>query len=187
MPIKKKKKTELKYKIASTKEIVRKKQRAKKIKEVAEEKKEIKTEETKLEKVPEVNKQTKNYNYAVGRRKSAVARIRYYQEGNGEIIINGRDYHQYFPYFQWQNIILSPLVLLGHQNKGKFSIKVSGGGSKGQSESIRHGLAKLMVAMHPDSRVVLKRAGFLMRDARVKERKKYGLKRARRAPQWQKR
>lgn len=184
MPIKKKKKTDT----GLLKESIKKKGRPKKIKkEIEKEKKEVTIEKPKLEKTLEAKEQTKDYYYAVGRRKSAVARIRYYPEGNGEITINNKDYHQYFPYFEQQKIVLSPLVLLNQQNKGRFSIKVAGGGSKGQAESIRHGLAKLMVYLHPEGRVILKRAGFLMRDARVKERKKYGLKRARRAPQWQKR
>lgn len=126
------------------------------------------------------------YTYAVGRRKSAVARVRIHHKGDTGIIINGKPLNLYFPMEQLQTIVQEPLVLtgLGH---GAVSIKVQGGGIRSQAESIRHGIARALLRIEPNVRIPLKRAGFLTRDSRVKERKKYGLKRARRAPQWQKR
>lgn len=180
MPQKKKKDSEV------TKAKPKKRGRPRKTEEIKE-KREPVIEKQKVEKKIEIKEQKKEFFYAVGRRKSAVARIRYYQEGEGEIIINDKDYRKYFPYFEFQKIILGPFVLTNYQTKGKFLIKVKGGGKRGQAESVRHGLSRLLVKLSKDNRHILKKAGFLRRDARVKERKKYGLKRARRAPQWQKR
>lgn len=130
----------------------------------------------------------RDYHYAVGRRKQAIARVRFYQSGTGEIKVNKLDYREYFPYFAWQKIVLDPLTSLGLEGKGSFSIKVSGGGKKGQSEAIRLGIARVFNDVDRGGyRLTLKKLGYLSRDSRVKERKKYGLKRARRAPQWQKR
>lgn len=132
-------------------------------------------------------KKKRNYLYAVGRRKSAIARVRFYPKEEEDLIINQKDYRQYFSTFYLQKIVSSPLDQIGQRPKGKISIKVSGGGNRGQAESIRHGIARVLIQLNSDFRPALKKAGFLRRDQRVKERKKYGLKRARRAPQWQKR
>lgn len=130
---------------------------------------------------------SKKYLYAVGKRKSAIARVRYYKDGEGQIIINGKKYDEYFPYFEFQKIVLSPLELVNFDQKGNFSIKVLGGGKRGQSESIRHGITKILIIIDSNFKAILKKSSFITRDSRVKERKKYGLRGARRAPQWQKR
>jgi small subunit ribosomal protein S9 len=104
-----------------------------------------------------------------------------------EIIINGKKLNEYFKYIVWQKTVLAPLEVLGLQNQYSVSVKVSGGGPVGQSEAIRHGLARALVTLDESYRKPLRANGFLTRDPRVKERKKPGLKRARRAPQWQKR
>ncbi len=128
----------------------------------------------------------RNYLYAVGRRKSAVARVRLYTRGDATYLVNGRPVEAYFPLSTLQAIARTPLDVAA-VSFGELSVKVTGGGVHSQAEAIRHGLARVLLLAHPDLRLPLKRAGLLTRDARVKERKKYGLKRARRAPQWQKR
>ncbi len=128
-----------------------------------------------------------NYIFSVGRRKEAVARVRWKANEPVNIIVNGRQFSDYFPTFELQHIVRQPLVLTHNDKLGSVSVKVSGGGINGQAESVRLGIARALVKVDPDLRLVLKRAGFMRRDPRVKERKKYGLKRARRAPQWQKR
>jgi len=110
-----------------------------------------------------------------------------YPKGKGNIVINHKDLKVYFPSFEFQNIVLSPLKLAGQDSAVDVSVLVKGGGKRGQAESIRHGIARALLLLDKDYRKSLKKAGFLTRDARVKERKKPGLKRARRAPQWQKR
>ncbi len=126
------------------------------------------------------------YVYAVGRRKSAVARVRYYTRGDGTITVNGKPLATYLPHPQQQQIVRQPLETVG-ADACEISVRVRGGGIRSQAESIRHGIARALLVINPATRIPLKRAGLLTRDARVKERKKYGLKRARRAPQWQKR
>lgn len=129
----------------------------------------------------------RSYLFAVGRRKEAIARVRYYSEdGKGEIAINKKPLETFFPHPSLRAIVRMPLELV-HLSEGHFSIKTHGGGIRGQAESIRLGISRILVKFRPELRGELKRSGFLTRDARVKERKKYGLKRARRAPQWQKR
>ncbi|MBI3956656.1 MAG: 30S ribosomal protein S9 [Candidatus Kerfeldbacteria bacterium] len=128
----------------------------------------------------------RTYLFAVGRRKTAVARIRLYSKGSGQITVNEKPFDAYFPLPIWQRIVRKPLELTGY-TKGDISIKVAGGGVQSQAESARHGIARALLLVDPAFRKVLKPMGLLTRDARVKERKKYGLKRARRAPQWQKR
>ncbi len=126
------------------------------------------------------------YLYAVGRRKTAVARVRLHKKGDGAITVNGKPLHEYFPTERWQATVRQPLNVAG-VTPGSISVKVRGGGQNSQAESVRHGIARVILLLDPAARIPLKRAGLLTRDARVKERKKYGLKRARRAPQWQKR
>ncbi len=142
--------------------------------------------------VPEVNpvkKAVKNlgYIFAVGRRKSAIARVRLFDGGKGDFIVNNKTLEQYFPDFEYQYIILSPLKALGVAEKFNISVKVHGGGKKGQSEATRLGITRALLIHNPDFRSTFKPLGYLTRDSRVKERKKPGLKKARRAPQWQKR
>ena len=128
-----------------------------------------------------------SYVWAVGRRKKSVARIKMFKKGQGNISINEKDYKEYLSYAGYQDIITEPLVVVNQRNNFDFQIKVSGGGPKGQSEAIRLGIARALEKQDKELRPALKKKGFLRMDARKKERKKPGLKRARRAPQWQKR
>ncbi len=125
---------------------------------------------------------------AVGKRKAAIARVRLLPDKVSEIkiTINGKDYKEYLPYFEWQEMILHPLKAVG-QDKVAISIRVLGGGIRGQVDSIRHGIAKALLQMDETWRATLRKEGLLTRDSRIKERKKPGLKKARRAPQWSKR
>ncbi|TSC55643.1 MAG: small subunit ribosomal protein S9 [Parcubacteria group bacterium Gr01-1014_18] len=127
------------------------------------------------------------YLYSVGRRKSSVAQVRLYPEGKGEYYINGKKMEQLYTKDYMQKTILEPLIATSLKDKVNFSVKIMGGGSAGQSIAIRHGLSKALVMLDANLRRTLKKAGFLTRDPRVKERKKPGLKKARRAPQWGKR
>ena len=130
--------------------------------------------------------ETKPYFYGTGRRKDSVARVRVYT-GTGKVTINDRDIDNYFGLETLKLIVRSPLVLLGLEGKYDVVVRVSGGGVSGQAGAIRHGLARALLQQNEESRSVLKKAGFLTRDPRMKERKKYGLKAARRAPQFSKR
>ena len=129
----------------------------------------------------------RKYFYGTGRRKSSVARVRVYENGTGAITINGRDIDDYFGLDTLKLIVRQPLGLT--ETDGKFDIvcTVAGGGVTGQAGAIRHGLSRALVTLNPEFRPSLKAAGFLTRDPRMKERKKYGLKAARRAPQFSKR
>ena len=122
--------------------------------------------------------------YGTGRRKSSVARVRLVP-GNGNVTINGRDMAEYFGKKTLEMIVMQPLELT--ETAGRFDVNATGGGTTGQAGAIRHGIARALLQADPDYRQVLKRAGFLTRDPRMKERKKYGLKAARRAPQFSKR
>ena len=130
--------------------------------------------------------ETKPYFYGTGRRKDSVARVRVYH-GTGKVTINDRDIDNYFGLETLKLIVRSPLVLLGLEGKYDVVVRVSGGGVSGQAGAIRHGLARALLQQNEENRSVLKKAGFLTRDPRMKERKKYGLKAARRAPQFSKR
>ena len=130
--------------------------------------------------------ETKPYFYGTGRRKDSVARVRVYT-GTGKITINDRDIDNYFGLETLKLIVRSPLVLLGLESKYDVVVRVSGGGVSGQAGAIRHGLSRALLQFDPELRSTLKKAGFLTRDPRMKERKKYGLKAARRAPQFSKR
>jgi len=122
----------------------------------------------------------------VGRHKCASARVRL-EKGSGKFVINGLSLEKYFPYFEWQETVLAPLKALAKEKDLDFSVKVVGGGKNGQAKAVRLGVARALVAWNIDFRKTLKSLGFLTRDPRVKERKKFGLKKARRAPQWSKR
>ena len=130
--------------------------------------------------------ETKPYFYGTGRRKDSVARVRVYT-GTGKITINDRDIDSYFGLETLKLIVRSPLVLLGLEGKYDVAVRVNGGGVSGQAGAIRHGLSRALLQFNPELRSTLKKAGFLTRDPRMKERKKYGLKAARRAPQFSKR
>ncbi len=134
-----------------------------------------------------VTRAGKDYIAAVGRRKSVIARVRLFSRGSGQIIINNVSPVEYFSWPEYVNTALQPLFLLGLQNTLDLKIKVTGGGKAGQAVAVRHGIARALVLLNEDYRKQLRPSGFLTRDARVKERKKPGLKRARRAPQFSKR
>ena len=123
---------------------------------------------------------------SVGRRKTASARVRL-TPGAGKITINGKDFKEYLPYFEWQNIVMAPLTAVNKEKTFDISVKIVGGGQKGQAVAVQLGIARALVIWNEDLKKTLKTQGYLTRDARVKERKKPGLKRARRAPQWSKR
>ena len=121
-----------------------------------------------------------------GRRKHSVARVRLLP-GDGKILINKRDMNEYFGLETLKLIVKQPLLLTETQNRYDGYVNVYGGGTSGQAGAIRHGIARALLKVDPNLRQSLKKAGFLTRDARMKERKKYGLKAARRAPQFSKR
>ena len=127
-----------------------------------------------------------NYYYGTGRRKSSVARVRVYP-GTGKITINDRDIDSYFGLETLKLIVRQPLALTGTTEKFDIVIRVAGGGVTGQAGAIRHGLSRALLQFDENLRPALKKAGFLTRDPRMKERKKYVLKAARRAPQFSKR
>lgn len=127
------------------------------------------------------------YISVVGRRKTATAQVRLYQGGNGAITINGVNASQYFKEEDLSSIINQPMKLTGLTKDFNITIIVSGGGKKGQAEAVRHGIARALLQVNPELRPSLKVKGYIRRDARKKERKKPGLKKARRAPQWAKR
>ena len=128
----------------------------------------------------------KPYFYGTGRRKSSVARVRIYN-GTGKVTINNRDIDDYFGLETLKVIVRQPLVLTDNADKFDIVCTVAGGGVTGQAGAIRHGLSRALLQYKEELRPELKKAGFLTRDPRMKERKKYGLKGARRAPQFSKR
>ncbi len=130
--------------------------------------------------------ETKPYFYGTGRRKNSVARVRVYN-GTGKITINDRDIDDYFGLETLKLIVRQPLAVAGVEGKFDIVVRVAGGGGSGQAGAIRHGLSRALLVYDENLRGELKKAGFLTRDPRMKERKKYGLKAARRAPQFSKR
>ena len=148
---------------------------------------ESKAEEKKKEGAEKEKQPTGKYIEAVGRRKTAVARVRLFFTGEKKIVINEKELSSYFPMPEIQQVVLSPLEKVNMMGKFLVSVKVRGGGFSAQAEAIRHGLARALVKVNPNFKKRLKKAGYLTRDPRMRERKKFGLKRARRAPQWQKR
>ncbi len=125
--------------------------------------------------------------WGTGRRKKAIARVRLIPGGNGTIVINDRAFEDYFPQGTLQYIVKQPIALLEVEAKYDIIVNVMGGGYTGQAGAIRLGVARALLEAEENSRPSLKAAGFLTRDPRAKERKKYGLKKARRAPQFSKR
>ncbi len=126
------------------------------------------------------------YTYAHGKRKTAIARVRLYS-GKGIITINEREIDEYLPVKALVTTVNEPLVLTGNKGKYDITVKVDGGGINSQADAIRHGISKALVEIDPDLRTTLKKNGLLTRDSRTKERKKFGLKKARKAPQFSKR
>ena len=135
----------------------------------------------------EEKKETRKYFQGTGRRKNAVARVRIYEKGKGKFIVNDKEPKEFFKFFEYQQQAESPLELTEKKSKLDISVKVSGGGLRGQAEAIRHGIARALVEMDEELKPALRKNGYMTRDPRSKERKKPGLKRARRAPQWRKR
>ena len=129
----------------------------------------------------------RKYFYGTGRRKSSVARVRVYENGTGSITINGRDIDSYFGLDTLKMVVRQPLVSTDLLGKVDVVVTVCGGGVTGQAGAIRHGISRALLLVNGEFRPTLKAAGFLTRDPRMKERKKYGLKAARRAPQFSKR
>ena len=127
------------------------------------------------------------YHYGTGRRKSSVARVHLFPNGTGSITINGRDIDDYFGLETLKLIVRQPLAITDTTEKFDIVCRVSGGGVTGQAGAIRHGLSRALLQYDESLRPALKKAGFLTRDPRMKERKKPGLKKARRAPQFSKR
>jgi len=132
-------------------------------------------------------KSKKPYHYGTGRRKSSVARVHLFPNGTGSITINGRDIDDYFGLDTLKLVVRQPLEATELTGKVDIVATVSGGGVAGQAGAIRHGVSRALLEMNAEYRPTLKAAGFLTRDPRMKERKKYGLKAARRAPQFSKR
>ncbi len=132
-------------------------------------------------------KKKNNYHYANGKRKTSIARVRLIPGGKGEIMINDTPLKDYSNVKTQIDCVMAPLELCGLSGKVDISAKVYGGGFNAQAEALRHGISKALIDMDDSNRGVLKKAGFITRDSRIKERKKYGLKRARRAPQFSKR
>ena len=132
-------------------------------------------------------KTKKPYMYGTGRRKSSVARVHLIPNGSGTILINGREIDDYFGLETLKLIVRQPLVATGTVDKVDIEATVSGGGVTGQAGAMRHGIARALLLVDESYRAILKSEGYLTRDPRMKERKKYGLKAARRAPQFSKR
>jgi small subunit ribosomal protein S9 len=128
----------------------------------------------------------KKYFYGTGRRKEAVARVRIIP-GKGKITINDRTIEEFFGLETLRMIVKQPLVVTNNEAKYDVIVKVIGGGYTGQAGAIRHGLSRALLQANEENRAILKKSGFLTRDSREKERKKYGLKKARKAPQFSKR
>jgi len=124
---------------------------------------------------------------AIGRRKTAVARVRLFTKGDKEFIVNNKPYQKYFQTLSDQETCVSSMKKMKCLDKFRVTVIVRGGGHSAQAEAVRHGTARLLVDFNNNFRKRLRKAGFLTRDPRMRERKKFGLKRARRAPQWQKR
>ncbi|MBU1145961.1 30S ribosomal protein S9 [Patescibacteria group bacterium] len=178
--IKKPKKTTTKIVKPAVKKVVKKKAVEKKPE--IEEKEKIEVVE---EKTPEEKKS--GYLYAIGRRKEAIATVKLHKNGKGKITVNGKVYTEYFPTGDMEQIVSGPLKSVGQADKVDIEAKSYGGGLRGQSEAVRLGISRALVLLNINFKKNLRKAGYLTRDPRVKERKKPGLKKARRAPQWQKR
>ncbi len=130
---------------------------------------------------------SERYYEAIGRRKTAVARVRFYTKGEKQFLVNDKPYQEYFKHPEAQEMAVASMKKMKCLDRFRVLAKVSGGGVKAQAEAVRHGTARVLVGFNPNFRKRLRKAGFLTRDPRMRERKKFGLKRARRAPQWAKR
>ena len=128
-----------------------------------------------------------SYVYAIGRRKSAIAQVRLYPSGKGSVTVNDKPLKEYLPVDEMNEAVIGTLKTLGLDATADVVVKAHGGGIRGQSDAIKLGIARAAVKMNPDTRATLKPLGYMTRDPREKERKKYGLKKARKSPQWAKR
>ncbi len=128
------------------------------------------------------------YYYGTGKRKSAIARVRLYPNGSGAIVVNGKPMEEALPWLDWQRRVMSPFAVT-QNTQGRFNVvaKIEGGGVSAWADALRHGISRALLLADPDTKKDLRKAGLLTRDSRIKESKKYGLKRARRAPQYTKR
>jgi len=135
----------------------------------------------------ELKEETVEYLETVGRRKTAVARIRLWTKGKGDFLVNNKSYQEYFPTLKLREIAVAALKTMKCLEQFNVSALVKGGGIAAQAEAVRHGTSRALVLFNLDYKKRLRKAGFLTRDPRMRERKKFGLKRARKAPQWQKR
>lgn len=151
-------------------------------------KKSVEVEES-VEEVQAETPEMKKGSYipSVGRRKTAIARIRLIKNGKGNITVNGKPFDKYFTTFEYRRQVTDPMVVVGQNEAVDVSVKVQGGGVRGQAEAVRHGIARALIELNPTFRKSLKKLGYLKRDPREKERKKFGLKKARKSPQWSKR
>ena len=149
----------------------------------------IKTTKTIKKVKPEIVKETKALHFfeAIGRRKTAVARVRIQAGSSKDFMVSGKPLDKYFPASELQQIALSSLEKMGCLDKFSVTARVNGGGLHAQAEALRHGISRALTEFNPEFHNQLKKVGFLTRDSRMRERKKFGLKRARRAPQWTKR
>jgi len=184
-------------KLTTSKKPAKKAPTKKPVVKVAPKQKTIELETKKIIEPVETNKTASKEKYyeAMGGRKASVARVRLYTkkatditEGeNALIVVNGKDYREYFSDVSLWEIVESPLKKLKSTNRFKVTVVVRGGGKSGQADAIKHGIAKTLVDFDQNFRKKLKKSGYLTRDPRAKERKKYGLKKARKAPRWAKR
>ena len=158
-------------------------------KDKASAKEQVKTAGKKSSPKKQIVKKLKPLRYyeATGRRKTAVARVRLFTRGDREFIVNSKPYADYFSTHELQKIVAGALRKMKSLERFRVVVKVRGGGKVAQAEAARHGTARALIKFNSEYRKRLKKAGYLKRDPRMKERKKYGLKKARRAPQWSKR
>lgn len=131
---------------------------------------------------------TASYYYGTGKRKTAIARVRLYPGGNGAVIVNGKPLEEALPWSSWQTRAVQPFTVIpAATNRFNVVAKIQGGGISAWADALRHGISRALLAADPALRPELRKHGLLTRDSRIKESKKYGLKRARRAPQYTKR
>lgn len=141
----------------------------------------------KTEPVGEASLAVGSYLYALGRRKTSIARVRLVKNGTGLCTVNGKVFDRYFTTYELRDIVKAPLVMAGQETAVDVVAMTQGGGMRGQAEAVRLGISRALIELNPTYRKTLKKLGFLTRDPRAKERKKFGRKKARRSPQWSKR
>jgi len=137
--------------------------------------------------VTEQQQQQQHYYYGTGKRKTAIARVRLYAGGGGTIVVNGKQVEEAFPWAPWQTVIMEPFKVTGTAEQFTVMAKVEGGGTVSQAGALRHGISRALLVADEKHKSSLRKNGLLTRDSREKERKKYGLKRARKAKQYTKR